>query len=289
LGLKWVMKNKDEITAELQTLGAGIISGAGDRNVFHVPENYFGEFPLQMIGLIQHMNTETSFAIDMDRTGPFEVPANYFDELSGQILSKVNAMDNIVLHGRYEWTDQDRKNPFSIPQGYFENFGSGVLDQIFNQEEEAQLEIETISPLLAGLKKEKAFTVPENYFNGEVLSQKARRQEAQPKVVQHPAVKSITWARWAAAAAVLAIFTLGGFHYLIPSSGGDGDNPSFERALAQIPEAKIKDWLSMNMDESDINGLGSSLAGNIKTATTKHTLNNFSDKEVEDYLETEVW
>lgn len=283
------MKNKDEITAELQALGAGIITGCGDRNVFHVPENYFGEFPGQMMDLIQHMNEETSFSVDIDRTGPYAIPANYFDELSGQILSKVKAMDNIVLHGKNGWSDQDRKNPFSVPEGYFEHFGSVVLDKIFNEEEEAQLEIETISPLLAGLKKEKVFTVPEHYFSSETFSQKAMQQEAQPKVVQHPSVKSIKWARWAAAAAVTAIFTLGGFHYLIPASSDGSTSPSFERALAQIPDAKIKDWLSSNMDESDINSLGSSLAGNIKTATTKHTLNNFSEKELEDYLETEVW
>jgi hypothetical protein len=281
------MKNKDEITTELKTLDAGIIAGIGAGNVFHVPENYFGQFPGQMMDIIQHMNDETSFDIAADKSGPFAVPSNYFDGLSHEIMLKIKAMDSIVHQGEYVWQDKEKKTPFAVPEDYFATFESRLLDRISKEEVGAQHEIESISPLLASLKHEKTFTVPENYFNSEVFVQRAKEQEVKAKVIQHPGVKSIKWARWAAAAAVMAIFTLGGFHYLIPSSEVSS-KPSFEQSLAKIPDSRIQEWLSSNMDEADVNNLGGSIA-NIKTITTSHTLNNFSEKEIEDYLETEVW
>jgi hypothetical protein len=281
------MKNKDEIAAELKALGAGLITGKSGENVFHVPENYFGQFPGQMMDIIQHMNDDTSFDVTVDKSGPFAVPSNYFDELSQQISLKIKAMDSIVHQGEYIWQDKEKKNPFAVPEGYFAGFEAQLLNRISKEEVEAKHEIESISPLLASLKQERTFTVPENYFNTEVFTHQVKQQEAKAKVIQHPAVKSITWARWAAAAAVMAIFTLGGFHYLIPSSEVSSE-PSFEQSLAKIPDTKIQEWLSNNMDESDINNLGGSIA-NINTITTSHTLNSFSEKEIQDYLETEVW
>jgi hypothetical protein len=281
------MKNKDEITTELRMLGAGFTTGQGAENVFHVPENYFGQFPGQMMDIIRYMNEETSFDMAMDKSGPFTVPSNYFDGLSHEIMLKVKAMDSIVHQEEYVWQDKEKKNPFTTPEGYFTGFEAQLLNRISKEEIEAQHEIVSISPLLAGLKHERTFTVPENYFNTEVFTQQVKQQEVKVKVIQHPAVKSIKWARWAAAAAVMAIFTLGGFHYLVPSSEGSTD-PSFEQSLAQIPDHKIQEWLSSNMDESDINNLGGSIA-NISSITTSHTLNSFSEKEIQDYLETEVW
>lgn len=281
------MKNKDEITTELRTLGAGYIAGTGAENVFHVPENYFGQFPGQMMDIIRQMNSEALFDITADKSGPFEVPSNYFDGLSHEIMLKIKAMDNIVHQGEYVWQDEEKKVPFAIPEDYFATFESQLLNRISNEEVGVQHEIESISPLLAGLKHEKTFTVPENYFNTEVFTQQIKEQEVKAKVIQHPAVKSITWARWAAAAAVMAIFTFGGFHYLVPSNEVSS-GPSFEQSLAKIPDNRIQEWLSNNMDEADINNLGGSIA-NIKTITTSHTLNNFSEKEIQDYLETEVW
>jgi hypothetical protein len=281
------MKNKDEIAAELKALGAGFSLGESAENVFHVPENYFGQFPGDIMDIIHHMNNETSFTLPVDKNGPFALPSNYFDELSHEIVLKVKAMDNIIHQGAYIWQDREKKNPFTVPEDYFATFEHQVLNRINNEEVAAQQEIESISSLLAGLKHEKTFTVPENYFNSETFTHQVKRQEVKVKVMQHPAVKSIKWARWAAAAAVMAIFTLGGFHYLVPSNEVSSE-PSFEQSLAKIPDSRIQDWLASNMDESDINNLGGSIA-NINTITTSHTLNNFSEKEIQDYLDTEVW
>lgn len=281
------MKNKDEIATELRMLGAGFTTGPGAENVFHVPENYFGQFPGQMMDIIKHMNDDTLFDISIDKNGPFTVPSNYFDGLSHEIMLKVKAMDSIVHQGEYMWQDEGKKNPFTLPEGYFTGFEAQLLNRISREEIEPQHEIASISPLLAGLKQEKTFTVPENYFSSETFAEQVKQQEVKAKVIQHPAVKSIKWARWAAAAAVVAIFTFGGFHYLVPSPENAAD-PSFEQSLAQIPDHKIQEWLSNNMDESDINNLGGSIA-NISTITTSHTLNSFSEKEIKDYLESEVW
>jgi hypothetical protein len=283
------MKNKDEISTELKSLGAGTLSGLSAVNVFLVPDHYFGQFPGQMIDVIQHMNSDTSLNIPAEKSGPFAVPDQYFNTLADSILSRVKTMDEIVYEGKYSWQDQEKRNPFTVPEGYFEQFQSSVFNRIFHVEEDVHEEIEAISPLLASLKKEQTFTVPDHYFNSENLISRAKQQqqEAPAKVIQHPAVKSITWARWAAAAAVVAIFTLGGFHFLSGSSSVS-EPPNFEKALAQIPDARIKDWLSSNMDEAEVNDLGGSIA-NITSITTTHSLSEFSEQEIKDYLETEVW
>lgn len=281
------MKKKDEITAELKILGAGFHTEGSADTIFDIPQGYFRQFPDQMMSVIQHMNEETSFDIAVEKDGPYSIPAQYFEQLSHELLLKVEAMDAVVHEGQYSWQDENRANPFALPDGYFTHFEKQVFSRIFQEEEPAKDEIDSLSPLLAGLSQQKTFHVPENYFEQTTFGRQPEQQEVQTKVLQHPSVKSIKWARWAAAAAVLAIFTLGGFHYLLPSTQISGGS-SFEQSLAKIPDARIKEWLSNNMDESDINNLGGSLA-NISSITTTHSLKSFSEEEIKDYLETETW
>lgn len=280
------MKKNDEIAAELNALRANFGRAATTDSTFHVPDGYFRHFPDQITGIIRAMNAETSFDAGASKEGPFELPSGYFDQLSGTIMQKISAMETIANDTAGPWNDTGKHNPYSLPENYFVQFEQRLMNTLFREETAVAEEIETLSPLLADLREEQPFAVPKGYFNSETLVQRA--QQSETKVIEHPAVRSIKWARWAAAAAVIGIFLTGGLHFLNPSSGLNS-RQSFERSLAQIPDARIKEWLISNMDEADINNLGSSVANIKVNNASPHSLNNYSEKELRDYLEAELW
>lgn len=281
------MKKKDEIAAELRVWGADFGDEGTIDPIFHTPDNYFASFPDQMTAIIQAMNADTSLALPVSQTGPFELPQGYFDQFCDQVIAQRKAIETITEQGIYSWSDTRSHAPFHLPENYFSQFEQQLFDKIFREEEQVQDEMATLSPFLADLKKEQPFAVPKGYFNNDAFAQQVQEQKSRSmKVVEHPSVRSIKWARWAAAAAVIGIFAMGGLHYLIPSRTA-ADSSSFQHALAQIPEKNIKEWLSSNMDESDINNLGGSIT-NVSTIASP-SLNGFSEKEIRDYLQSEAW
>lgn len=143
----------------------------------------------------------------------------------------------------------DMKEPvFDVPQGYFENFASGVLAKIKGELSVLpSSELESLSPLLAGLSRKMPYSVPDGYFSGtdEVL-QALVRDEPLPDVllqagkqmpyevptgyfeqvpeaviarIEKPKAKVVPlfgrqWVRYAAAAIITGFVVLGGLMYL---------------------------------------------------------------------------
>jgi hypothetical protein len=279
------MNNKDEILAELRALRVDFGPIETEHKVFHTPANYFRDFPEEMAAVVKAMHTDTSFSIPVPAGPVFSVPENYFEDFAAGLLGKIKAMETVATGHYHPWSDESKVTPYQIPEGYFDQFGAELLHKLFKTEPVAAREIEELSPLLAGLKEKKTYSLPNGYFNSDAFAEKAKTTEA--KTVIHPAVRSIRWAGWAAAAAVLIIFGMGGWHLLSPPAHVSG-KPSIEQSLAKIPDARIEEWLSNNMDEYDINSLGSSIAG-ADILSTDISLRNFSDKDIRDYLEAEVW
>ena len=54
---------------------------------------------------------------------------------------------------------------YQVPKGYFENFADSVLLKIKKTAESVDQELESLSPVLAGLSKKMPFSLPEGYFN----------------------------------------------------------------------------------------------------------------------------
>lgn len=203
-----------------------------------------------------------SFPEDMEEP-IFSLPDGYFEQLAESLLT-------IVQTEQVAATFPDAL-PFDLPENYFEQFPDKVLQGLMTVS--ADDEISTLSPLLAGLREKMPFEVPtESYFNQKNIP---TRTIAMPALV--PKVK---WMRWAAAAAVLCIFSLGGFRFLqTPTADA---NPSIQAALASIPDADIQQYLSLNMDAYDFYSLSD---GRSNTATEEELLNEISDTEIESILE----
>jgi hypothetical protein len=277
------MKNREVIIAELGDLNASF--GAPEFNVatLQAPESYFRHFHDEMTAIIKAMGTDVALPVSYKTEQDYAVPDHYFDQLPAILLAQVKAADNIIHRGNYNWDNAAKTNPYHLPENYFAQFEAELLDKVFRPELTAATEIEELSPLLAGLKQEQAFEVPKGYFKTEITAHKIA---IQPKVAEHPSTKSIKWARWAAAAAILFIFSLGAFQMFNPATATS--KPTFQQSLAQIPSDSIREWLSTNMDEDDINNLGTSIAG-MDMINTSAVLKGFTDKEIEQYIESEVW
>lgn len=277
------MKNREVIIAELGDLNASF--GTPEFNVatLQAPENYFRHFPEEMTAIIKMMNSEAVLPDSLKAEQAYAVPDNYFAQLPESLLARVKAADLVIHEGVYSWDNAARINPYDLPQNYFAAFEAALFDRVFQPALSADAELEQLSPLLAGLKQQQVFDVPAGYFQTEVTAHKA---PVVPKVIEHPSTKSIKWARWAAAAAVLFIFSLGAFRMFGPEAANT--KPTFQQSLARIPSDSIREWLSTNMDEEDINNMGSSITG-MNVLNTNMVLKGFTDKEIEQYIEAEVW
>lgn len=202
----------------------------------------------------------------------FSLPDGYFEQFAATVLDAVRSE-------RLTASFPDEL-PFALPENYFEQFPGKVRQRLLAVN--ADDEIFELSPLLAGLKGQMPLEAPvKKYFENNSLIPHAR-------TVQMPVVSAVVhkvkWMRWAAAAAVLCIFSLGGFRFLeIPRSNAVKET-SVQAALASIPDAEIQQYLSLNMDAYDIYTLSGSRSS---TASEERLLNGISDKEIEKILEDE--
>jgi hypothetical protein len=71
--------------------------------------------------------------------------------------------------------------PFSVPNGYFEGLASSILAKVKSQSSDE--EITSLSPLLAGISKKMLYSVPENYFQGNMESLPAYFHEIESPVL----------------------------------------------------------------------------------------------------------
>ncbi len=269
------MNNKVIISEELQAMGCDLLKYKEDRKTYAVPEGYFRNFADDMTAMIRSIDTPVLLPAATKQT-PFDLPEDYFTHLSGTITRKAKATEIVTLQGIMPWTDTDKQTPFVLPENYFAQFEQNLFHHLFHTEPSVQDEIGTLSPLLADLKQESPYQVPAGYFPEPTI---------QPRVKEHPAARSIKWARWAAAACILVIFGLGGWQMFNPLK--EIIPPTLEQQLTRVPEEKIKNWLANNIDEMDINSLSSNIA---RSEITAHSsLSHFSDEDIQEYLEAETW
>lgn len=268
---------------ELINLGTDLESFPDNAPTFHVPENYFEQLPSLILAAIKAFDSETELNLEIHKTGPFNTPANYFDSLSDTILNKVRAINQIVEAEKITlFGETSKEAPFHLPENYFNNLQSDIAQKLGLNAANAIEELALISPLLASLRNEPSYETPNTYFNATDFSEKVQLKTIQSKVVEHPSAKSIKWARWAAAASIILIFSVSGFQFL-NSNLDSSSTVKFEKSLAKISDARIKDWLSNNIDEADMSGLDKGLVNMNTNAASNLT------KEQQDELEMEAW
>jgi hypothetical protein len=106
--------------------------------------------------LLNELESLSPLIAAMDKVNVFTVPPGYFDSLSYTILACINEAQNPT-------TNHSAIINSTIPEGYFDQLASSILDKIKN-EQTAQEETASLSPLLSGLQHHQVFEVPKGYF-----------------------------------------------------------------------------------------------------------------------------
>jgi len=117
---------------------------------------------------------------NLPKTNPFTLSQVYFELFSVNLLRTIQ---------------QFEQKDLSTPENYFSTFPNKLLEKI--KEENTTVELEEISPMLAGMQKQNPFYVPENYFATFNATQKKeqaviRSVFSYKKIIRYAAAACIT-------------------------------------------------------------------------------------------------
>lgn len=234
--------------------------------LFPIPKDYFLDFPEAMVQEIYAMEADEKTR-NMPKVNPYDLNPNYFEGLSAQVLGLIKIEDSNTEHFIESLPKQAS---FAIPDNYFASFETALFQKL--DLENIEEDDVVLSPLLAGLKNKQVFEVPEDYFDRPIK----RTIEFKPRTAQ----RSIKWMRWAAAAMIIAIFSLGGAQLLIDTPVNTNSNYALvKEGINQISDAEIKAYLNATLNDYDV----TMLAQNINWNT--NPLDGISKEELKNYLE----
>jgi hypothetical protein len=243
-------------------------------SVFQVPDHYFRDFPLIILSLI-HAESETEAIVQhFPPNMPYVVPQDYFNRFADQLQNRIYQEADDALPAILNLAEI-KQTPYFTPVDYFESLEKQLLTKI---RDNALLETEVLSPLVAGLRDKPTFNIPADYF-----------EKPKAKAISMPrtAEQSIKWTRWAAAAAIIFIFSLGGWKFLNNSSVLSQGNNALQ-ILAHIPDAEIQEYLNYTLNDYDVSSLARN-GGIVGSAVDNKVFEGISDQEIKDYLEYGIY
>lgn len=222
----------------------------------------------------------------------YAVPAGYFEGLADQILNRIKALESTDAKDELKYlspllSNLSKETPYSVPAGFFQNFNEDVLKRISEKEnhlrkesfgQTSQEEIESLSPLLSGLKNKNTYSVPAGYFD--TLKQRIEKKEAR--------VVSITgrkWYRLAAAAVIIGIVVIGGLLFIKQRQINPVDNPHawIEKNVKKVDKTKIDELVSLTSN-GDLTDKSGSESDAVQKAEIKELMKDVPEKEIEDFL-----
>lgn len=181
---------------------------------------------------------------------------------------------------------QDIENVFVVPQGYFEGLADAVMNRIRNHPDyqHSHEELESLSPLLSGLKKDLPYSVPAGYFDQPVqIPARPEVSTGTGKVVS----LGNRLVRFAVAAVITGALVLGGLR-LMNTDKGLTNNP--ETAIAKKIGKDIKNHEISSKEVDEFLDLTEAIASvdtrqETPTQTESTNLKDLSDKELLDFMD----
>ena len=105
---------------------------------------------------------DKSATLQQAKSNPYQAPSGYFETLPSQLLQLVQA-NEVQLSAALQ---QAGNNPYQAPAGYFDNLPATMLNRIkADTVQQADEELEMLSPLLKQIGKKMPFSTPAGYFN----------------------------------------------------------------------------------------------------------------------------
>ena len=131
-------------------------------NPFEVPQGYFDGLANNILQRVKGEEGSISPALQQANNNPYKVPQGYFEGLANNILQRVKG-EEVSLSAVLQ---QANNNPYRVPQGYFDSLPETILNRIkATATDNANEELEILSPLLSQLGKKMPFSTPAGYFN----------------------------------------------------------------------------------------------------------------------------
>lgn len=203
----------------------------------------------------------------------FAVPAGYFEIFADQVMSRINhPLSNDAL----------KKNPYPVPDNYFNGLEERLMQAVRESADYQSVneELESISPLLKGLKKETPYSVPQGYF--ENLNAGITKPETKIVSLTHR-----SWFKYAAAVIVVGIISMSVFLFQGKKSIDPNKDP--DKWVAKSVQKVNTDQLDEFIKLADEENSKIALANKNENTEIKELIKDVSDKEIQDFLkETSV-
>jgi hypothetical protein len=246
----------------------------------------------QKENILQELKELKSSLATVTPQNVYTVPVGYFDGLAAQVLSRIKALEakNAVEELGYlssSLSNISRQMPNAVPAGYFEGLAEKVMQLIressdYLQKESfgqtAKEELETLSPLLSGLKKTMPYSVPQGYFEN-----LAEKRDKPAKLVS---ITKNKWFRYAAAAVVTGVIVLAGSVYLNFRNSVDPVEQPYawvKKSLKKVDNADIDAFVKLANEELNNQSVVATIP--VKPDEIKELLKDVSDKEIQDFLD----
>lgn len=271
------MENKNNIQQEQEEIGSPVFGIIDNSNVFTVPDGYFDELPLSILGKVLLQNSET--------------PENYFEELPLRVLGKIQNEASvpegyfetlpIEVLGKINTLSQEQ----TLPAGYFENLSATIMQRIKAETTEVGVltEMEQLSPTIAIIGNKYPFTVPANYFENNVEAvTKVITDKQTAVVVKMGTARKVL--RYAVAAVVTGFMGLGIYTIAFDNTQQVSSNSAVMAKADNILKTNSIDDVFNSLTEADITDYMTSKGSNINAALVASTINDADLPTAEDYM-----
>jgi hypothetical protein len=147
------------------------------------------------------------------------------------------------------------------------------------------MELKTLSPLLASIKKENVYTVPADYFANFRVATPATDKTGQVLALQRSPIR---WMRYAAAAVVVGIIAIGGI-FLLKNNTGNGYTSTiantFSKPLSTISDDAIVSYLKQSPADLDVTPATFDDNKINIGSFAEQLLNDIPDSTIQEYLQ----
>lgn len=127
----------------------------------------------QQIHILDELRALSPTVAAIEKVNVFTVPNGYFEYLATDILMGIEHENGLT---------QNTVLIADVPNGYFDTLADSILRKIKAQDtEDVSVEINSLSPVLAGIKNENVFEIPQVYFDSlaDTVLQKIKSQEVE--------------------------------------------------------------------------------------------------------------
>jgi hypothetical protein len=219
--------------------------------------------------ILQELNELESSLVSISSSNVYSVPSQYFEGLATTIMGRIKALEFLETIGR--------ETPYKVPAGYFDGLEKRIMEAVLQSgyEQTPEEELESLSPLLSGLKKTSPYSVPNGYFeNLGVPSTDTTREKA--KVVS---LTNRKWFRYAAAAMVTGVVAISSF---LIFGNNDPAKPEdiVKQTVKSVGEEGINNFIELTGDE-----IITEETPAIAQAEIKAMVRNISDEEIQDFVD----